>query len=141
MPTKKEELEGLKDKFIDRFRIIYLLSRERTDAPINSGRINTNKLSELTKLIDYKNVDEFFICGPEEMIFNVKDFLETTIERSKIHFELFFVKGWNYHLSTILSTWILTSLLLIYILTLIIDFRCIKIISPKIFLTNDIISS
>jgi ring-1,2-phenylacetyl-CoA epoxidase subunit PaaE len=89
----KEELEGLKDKFIDRFRIIYLLSRERTDAPINTGRINTNKLSELTKLIDYKNVDEFFICGPEEMIFNVKDFLETTIERSKIHFELFTTPG------------------------------------------------
>jgi ring-1,2-phenylacetyl-CoA epoxidase subunit PaaE len=43
----KEELEGLKDKFIDRFRIIHILSRERTDAPINSGRIDTNKLSEL----------------------------------------------------------------------------------------------
>ncbi|CAF1208154.1 unnamed protein product [Rotaria sordida] len=47
--------------------------------------------------------------------------------------------GWKYHLSSVLSTWILTSCLLIYILTLIIDFRRIKIISPKIFLTNDII--
>ena len=89
----KEELEGLKDKFIDRFRIIYILSRERTDAPINSGRIDTNKLSDLTKLINYQNVDEFFICGPEEMIFSVKDFLEPTVERSKIHFELFTTPG------------------------------------------------
>src|SRR5678810_833812 len=57
----KEELEGLKDKFIERFRIIHILSRERTDAPINRGRIDTNKLSELNKLIDYKNTDDFFI--------------------------------------------------------------------------------
>ena len=86
----KEELEGLKDKFIDRFRIIHILSRERTDAPINSGRIDTNKLSELNKLIDYKNADEFFICGPEEMIFTIKDFLlQHQVDEKKIHFELF----------------------------------------------------
>ena len=90
----KEELEGLKDKFIDRFRVIYILSRERTDAPINSGRIDTNKLSDLSKLIRYKNIDEFFICGPEEMIFCVKDFLESNeIDKKKIHFELFTTPG------------------------------------------------
>ena len=89
----KEELEGLKDKFIDRFRIIHILSRERTDASINSGRIDTNKLSELNKLIDYKNTDEFFICGPEEMIFCARDFLEVAIERSRVHSELFTTPG------------------------------------------------
>ncbi|CAF0755286.1 unnamed protein product [Adineta steineri] len=47
--------------------------------------------------------------------------------------------GWICHLCTIISAWILTSFLLIYMFTLIIDFRRIKIISPKIFLTNDII--
>ncbi|UJR21174.1 hypothetical protein I4U23_024272 [Adineta vaga] len=46
--------------------------------------------------------------------------------------------GWNYHLTSIISTWILTSFLLLYLSTLIIDFHRIKIISPKIFLTNDI---
>lgn len=90
----KEELEGLKDKFIDRFRIIHILSRERADAPINSGRIDADKLSTLNKLIDYKTTDEFFICGPEEMIFSVKDFLETNgINKKKIHFELFTTPG------------------------------------------------
>ncbi|HYV54824.1 MAG TPA: 1,2-phenylacetyl-CoA epoxidase subunit PaaE [Chitinophagaceae bacterium] len=89
----KEELEGLKDKFIDRFRIIHILSRERTDSPVNSGRIDTNKLSELNKLIDYKNTDEFFICGPEDMIFCARDFLEVAIERSRVHFELFTTPG------------------------------------------------
>jgi len=90
----KEELEALKDKFIDRFRIIHILSRERTDAPINSGRIDLNKLNGLSKLIRYKNVDEFFICGPEEMIFCVKEFLESNgIDKKKIHFELFTTPG------------------------------------------------
>jgi ring-1,2-phenylacetyl-CoA epoxidase subunit PaaE len=90
----KEELEALKDKFIDRFSIIHILSRERTDAPINGGRIDLNKLQELHKVINYENVNEFFICGPEEMIFCVKDFLESSgIDKRKIHFELFIVPG------------------------------------------------
>jgi ring-1,2-phenylacetyl-CoA epoxidase subunit PaaE len=90
----KEELEGLKDKFIDRFRIIHILSREQTDAPINSGRIDLDKLNELAKLIHYKTVDDFFICGPQEMIFCVSDFLKAMgIEKKKIHFELFIVPG------------------------------------------------
>jgi ring-1,2-phenylacetyl-CoA epoxidase subunit PaaE len=90
----KEDLEALKDKFIDRFRMIHILSRERTDAPINSGRIDLNKLNDLKKLVNYNVVNEFFICGPEEMIFCVKDFLENNgIEMKKIHFELFTTPG------------------------------------------------
>jgi ring-1,2-phenylacetyl-CoA epoxidase subunit PaaE len=89
-----EELEGLKNKYLNRFNFINILSREKTDAPINSGRIDFNKLTELKKLVDYKNTDEFFICGPEEMIFCVKEFLEASgIEQKKIHFELFTTPG------------------------------------------------
>jgi ring-1,2-phenylacetyl-CoA epoxidase subunit PaaE len=90
----KEELEALKDKFIERFRMVHILSRERTEAVINSGRINKEKLTALGKLINYTANDEFFICGPEEMIFAVKDFLaEKGIDQKKIHFELFTTPG------------------------------------------------
>ena len=44
-----EELEGLKNKYLNRFNFINILSREKTDAPINSGRIDFNKLTELEK--------------------------------------------------------------------------------------------
>ncbi len=89
-----EELEGLKNKYLNRFNFINILSREKTDAPVNFGRINNNKLLELNKLIDYKSIAEYFICGPEEMIFCVKDFLEQLgIERKKVHFELFTTPG------------------------------------------------
>jgi ring-1,2-phenylacetyl-CoA epoxidase subunit PaaE len=89
-----EELEGLKNKYLQRFNFIHLLSREKTEAPINFGRINTEKLQALSSLIDYKNTDEFFICGPEEMIFCIKDFLVNSgIATKKIHFELFTIPG------------------------------------------------
>jgi ring-1,2-phenylacetyl-CoA epoxidase subunit PaaE len=85
-----EELEGLKNKFIDRFNFINILSRERTESPVNSGRIDTDKLNELSKLVDYAAMDDTFICGPEEMIFCVKDFLQQKgIAEKNIHFELF----------------------------------------------------
>ena len=71
-----EELEGLKNKYLQRFNFINILSRERTDAAINFGRINTEKLNELEKLVDYSSFDDTFICGPEEMIFLVKDYLK-----------------------------------------------------------------
>ena len=89
-----EELEALKNKFIDRLNLIHILSRERTDSAINFGRIDIGKLTELENLVDYKSIDEFFICGPEEMIFSVKNFLEQKeISNKKIHFELFTTSG------------------------------------------------
>lgn len=86
----KEELEALKDKHLTRFRIHYILSRERTESDFNFGRINAAKCEELSKVIDLKKTDEFFICGPEQMIFEVRDFLSGKgIPKENIHFELF----------------------------------------------------
>lgn len=89
-----EELEGLKNKYINRFTLIHLLSREKTETALHSGRITEEKLQALQRLVDYTHTDEFFICGPEEMIFGVKDFLEKSgIDKKKIHFELFTTTG------------------------------------------------
>lgn len=85
-----EELEAIKNKYLHRFNLINILSREKTDAEINYGKIDATKLQQLGKLINYNTLDEFFICGPEEMIFCVKDFLIAAgIDKKKIHFELF----------------------------------------------------
>jgi len=93
----KEELEALKNRYMDRFSIHHILSRERTDTPLNQGRIDTEKCNALFKtLIDPEMINEFFICGPEEMIFSIKNFLESQgIEKRKIHYELFTVPGQN----------------------------------------------
>lgn len=89
-----EELEGLKNRFINRFNLIHILSRERMESTIHSGRIDAEKLQELSKLINYSTIDEYFVCGPEQMIFLVKNYLESiNIPSRKIHFELFTTPG------------------------------------------------
>lgn len=87
----KEELEALKNLYMDRFRVIYILSREKTDAAVNFGRIDADKCTELcNKNLDITRTDAFFLCGPENMIFSVKEQLEKMgVDQKKIHFELF----------------------------------------------------
>lgn len=93
----REELEALKNKYMNRFRLVHILSREKTDVLLNYGRINKGKCAELAgKVLNIAGSDEFFICGPEEMIFSVKDFLEAQgVDKKKIHFELFTTPGQN----------------------------------------------
>lgn len=85
-----EELESLKNRYMNRFSLVHIFSRERTDTELHSGRINTEKLIELAPLLAVADTDEFFICGPEEMIFTVKNWLEAAgTDKKNIHFELF----------------------------------------------------
>ena len=91
----KEEIEALKDRFLNRFRVYHILSREQTDSPVNYGRIDPDKLNFLSqKLIDLKTIDEFFLCGPDEMIFCIQNYLKQNgVDANKIHFELFTIPG------------------------------------------------
>lgn len=91
----KEELEALKNLYMHRFRVIYILSREKTDAAINFGRIDAEKCCALCeKTLDTAATDAFFLCGPEAMIFSVKEQLEQLgVDTKKIHFELFTTPG------------------------------------------------
>jgi len=74
-----------------RFSIVYILSREKTDAPIHFGRIDQEKCLQLCKtILQTEKVAAYFLCGPEEMIFGVKNALEESgVDSKKIHFELF----------------------------------------------------
>jgi len=86
----KEELEALKNQYMNRFQLIYVLSREKTGAPLNEGRINIEKCEQIFNRVTSLQADEFFICGPEAMIFSIKDWLMVKgIAERKIHFELF----------------------------------------------------
>ena len=89
-----EELEGLKNKYMNRFNFINVLSQEKTDADINYGRINQEKLAGMQKLISFNSFDSIYLCGPEQMIFSAADFFESIgIDKRKIHFELFTSPG------------------------------------------------
>ncbi|MDH7447698.1 2Fe-2S iron-sulfur cluster-binding protein [Aquimarina sp. 2201CG14-23] len=88
----KEEIEALRNTYFGRFEIFYFLTKEHRDIPLLNGRFTSEKLKELTdKVIEVSDVDECFICGPEEMIFLIRDELvDAGLSKDKIHYELFF---------------------------------------------------
>lgn len=88
----KEELGFIKNRYIDRFDWINIMSQEDQGADILNGKIDNKKgyLLQQQKLIDIDNTDEVFICGPESMISEVsRGFRYEGLSDSKIHYELF----------------------------------------------------
>lgn len=88
----KEEIERLKNQFFGRFQVFYFLTKEQRDIPFLNGRFDTKKLQVLVKtFIDIEDTNHCFICGPQEMIFLIRDELEAAgLNKANIHFELFF---------------------------------------------------
>jgi ring-1,2-phenylacetyl-CoA epoxidase subunit PaaE len=87
----KEEIELLKNKYFDRFEIFHFLTKEHRNIELLNGRFTKEKLQVLSsKIIDIPAIDDCFICGPEEMIFLIRDELVSAgLSQDKIHFELF----------------------------------------------------
>lgn len=87
----KEELEALKNIFMERLEIFYFLTQEKRNIPFLNGRINEDKLDIIFKaMVDKDNCDDVFICGPEPIILLVRNYLvEKGLSKDKLHFELF----------------------------------------------------
>ncbi len=87
----RETLDRLKNRYMSRFQLIHVLSRENRDIDILNGRIDNHKGAELCRhLLDLESVDDFFLCGPEAMISEVSRGLRGSgIDEAKIHYELF----------------------------------------------------
>ncbi len=86
-----EEIGDLKDKYPTRFAVHHVLSREQRVNPLFSGRIDDEKLSLLLdKVIQTDGTDEWFLCGPFELVQLVRDELEERgVSSDKVRFELF----------------------------------------------------
>lgn len=91
----KEELEALKNEYMERFEIFYFLTKEKRNIPFLNGRLDTEKLDTIFKSISkIKETDHVFSCGPEAMIHLVKDYLlGKGMSKDQIHFELFTTEG------------------------------------------------
>lgn len=87
----KEEIEQLRNQYFGRLEIFYFLTKEHRDIELFNGRFTSEKLQEITtKLMDMSNVSEAFLCGPEKMIFLVREALmEAGMSKDNIHYELF----------------------------------------------------
>ena len=75
----------------DNLKINYIYTRQKLNNPLLEGRIDKSKATELIKAdLSCLNADAFYLCGPEEMIFNLKSALEEFgVLKTKIKFELF----------------------------------------------------
>lgn len=86
----KDEIDALKIRYSDRFFVQYIFSKKIIDNAI-LGRIDKSVVNLIVKN-KFKNTafDDFYLCGPEEMIDTVTATLkENGTPLSKIHFELF----------------------------------------------------
>ncbi|MGO0575092.1 1,2-phenylacetyl-CoA epoxidase subunit PaaE [Ornithinimicrobium panacihumi] len=88
-----EELMDLKNRYPGRFTLINVLSREVQDVELFTGRIDRAKFEEfLATFIPEDEVDEWYLCGPFEMVETVRTVLaERDVDAAHVHHEIFHV--------------------------------------------------
>jgi ring-1,2-phenylacetyl-CoA epoxidase subunit PaaE len=65
----RDELASLKDRYLDRFNLVHVLSREPQDIELLHGRIDRAKADALfERWVPVADVDYAFVCGPEGMM-------------------------------------------------------------------------
>lgn len=87
----REALEDLKNRYMTRFSLCHVMSRETQDVELFNGRLDGAKVeSLLTRWLRVRDIDYVFLCGPQAMIEDVVPTLERLgFPRERIKFELF----------------------------------------------------
>lgn len=88
----REQLEDLKDRFLERFTLVHVLSREGQDVDLLHGRLDAERIERFAKagLFDPASVANVFLCGPGDMIDRSRERLEGLgVPSDRIRFELF----------------------------------------------------
>jgi ring-1,2-phenylacetyl-CoA epoxidase subunit PaaE len=85
-----DELADLKDRYLDRFALHHVLSREAGDGDLLHGRIDGDKLRVFVEDV-LAPADEWFLCGPEAMLDELRaTLLDLGVDKHCIHRELFY---------------------------------------------------
>ena len=87
----KEEIEDLKNKYLTRLTLHHVFSDEHTDAPLNMGVMNRDKIGEFLKtVVPASTIDHAFICGPFQMNDEAEAaLLAAGVPEDRIHIERF----------------------------------------------------
>jgi ring-1,2-phenylacetyl-CoA epoxidase subunit PaaE len=92
----RDALDALKDKYLNRFTLIHVLSRETQDVALLNGRVTGEKIAALANAgaMDLVGADGIFLCGPGEMIDDVASMLaQRGVDGTRVHFERFYQDG------------------------------------------------
>lgn len=86
-----EELEELKNRYMDRLRLYHVLSDESQEMQLLHGLLDESKCAQIINALELADtIDEAFICGPEPMMLAAEKALATAgVVASKIHVERF----------------------------------------------------
>lgn len=86
-----ESLEDLKDRYLDRFALYHVLSRQSQEIALFNGRLDADKVRAfLSTLIPPDDIDAAFVCGPSTMIDAVEAaLLDAGVPRERVHAERF----------------------------------------------------
>lgn len=87
----RDELAELKDQYMERLNLVYVMSREQQDIELFNGRITEGKCRQLfQRWLRVEDVDYAFVCGPEDMMHGVSNALqEAGMPKERIRIELF----------------------------------------------------
>jgi ring-1,2-phenylacetyl-CoA epoxidase subunit PaaE len=87
----KDDLDDLKDRFVDRLSVHHILSREMQDVDVLHGRLTGDKVPPLIRTAGgIAAVDEIFLCGPLPMLDEVSATLVSLgLPSARIHREIF----------------------------------------------------
>src|SRR3546814_709612 len=76
---------------MERFSLVYVMSREHQDIDLFNGRLDGPKVEQLLNLwMPPSQIDYAFVCGPQDMTESVTQALQDKgLDKSQIKFELF----------------------------------------------------
>lgn len=91
----REEVESLKNKYLERLSVHHILSKEKLGSPLFFGRIDAAKCKKFSNVFFTPSaIHGFYLCGPSQMIFSVKEeLINQGVNTKNIHFELFNTDG------------------------------------------------
>lgn len=86
-----EALEDIKDRYMTRFTMYHVFSREEQEVPLFNGRLDRERVAAfLDTLVPAADIDAAFICGPGAMIDEVEaGLLSGGVKPENIHLERF----------------------------------------------------
>jgi ring-1,2-phenylacetyl-CoA epoxidase subunit PaaE len=85
-----EETLALKNRYLDRLSLHFVMSREPQQTELLNGRVDAKKVAELAALLpEISAADEYLICGPGDMVDEVRNALKALNGSAAIRFERF----------------------------------------------------
>jgi ring-1,2-phenylacetyl-CoA epoxidase subunit PaaE len=85
-----EETLALKNRYLERVSLHFVMSREPQQTEMLNGRIDGSKVVELARqIVEIRAADEYLICGPGTMVDEVRNALKTLNAGAAIRFERF----------------------------------------------------